>query len=155
MNKPANLQDIIDAIEMQFDETRNFLNLKTGEVITVSVEALRAAEEEEPFDDLPDWQQEEIEIAIDVVENFENYKHLPMTYDINEYGMMENFCYELKNEEQQDGLLDAIRGRGAFRRFKDKVIYYGIEQEWYAFRDEQYKQVAINWCNDHEIQYRE
>ncbi|MFP5108964.1 hypothetical protein ACSU6B_19675 [Neobacillus sp. C211] len=54
-----------------------FLNIETGEFILVTSEELRAAEEEEPFDHLPDWQQEDRKVAIDVIENFENYKELP------------------------------------------------------------------------------
>jgi len=67
--------------------------------------------------------------------------------------MMEDFCYELKNQRHKDTLLDAIRGKGAFRRFKDKVHYLGIEEEWYSFRDGRYKQTAIEWCNNHDVRY--
>lgn len=155
MKQPVNLQDIIGGMELQFDGSRNLLNLTTGEVITVSDQDLRTAEEDEPFDDLPDWQQEDIRTAIDILENFENYEELPTKYEINEYEMMEDFSYELTNQRQKNELLDAIRGRGAFRRFKDKVINLGIEQEWYVYRDKKYKEKAIEWCKDHELEYKE
>lgn len=155
MKKPVNLQDIIGGMEMQFDESRNLLNLKTGEVITVSDEGLRMAEDDEPFDDLPEWQQENIKTAIDVFENYEHYEEIPSKYDINEYEMMEDFSYELKNERHKETLLDAIRGRGAFRRFKDKVNFFGIEQVWYTYRDQKYKEKAIEWCKDLGLEYKE
>ncbi len=116
-------------MELQFDGTGTYLNLKTGEVISVSDEDIQTAEEDEPIDHLPDWQQENIKTAIDVLENFENYEELPTKFDINEYEMMEDFCYALKNERQSETLLDAIRGRGAFRRFKDQVHFFEIEEE--------------------------
>ncbi|XID94896.1 UPF0158 family protein [Paenibacillaceae bacterium WGS1546] len=147
------LQDIIDGMDFQFDGMSTYLNLTNGEVISVSGDDIRIAEEDKPIDDLPDWQQDNIEAAIDVIENYENYKELPTKFDINEYSMMENFCYELKNHDQRDLLLDAINGRGAFRRFKDKVYQLGIEKDWFAFRDEQYKQVAIDWCDEHGITF--
>ena len=70
------LKDIIEELEIQFEESRSFLNIKTGEIVLVTSEDLSAAEDEEPFDHLVDWKQENREIAIDVVENFENYKEL-------------------------------------------------------------------------------
>jgi len=108
--------------------TSAYLNLKTGEVFSVSDDDFRTAEEEEAVDHLPDWQQEDIKTAIDVLENFDDYK---------------------------DTLLDAIRGKGAFRRFQDKIRHLGVEAEWYAFRNGQYQQIAVKWCNNHNINYIE
>jgi len=155
MEKPVKLKEIMDGMDLQFDEFRTFLNIKKGEVITVSQEALRLAEDEEPTDHLPEWQQNDIRAAIDVVENFDDYIDLPDRYEINEYEMMEDFCYTLTSQRDQDSLLDAIRGKGAFRRFKDLVGYIGIEKKWYAFRDDRYKQVAIDWCDAHNVKYVE
>ncbi len=153
MKAKVNLRDIIDGMEMQFDEWNTYLNRNTGEVISVSQDALRAAEEDEPLDHLPDWQQEEMKIAIDVIENFENYVELPTKYDINEYQMMEDFCYAFSDGNKKNKLLNAIRGRGAFRRFKDLVSQLNLEEEWYAFRDNAYKEIAIRWCQDYDLEY--
>ncbi|WP_410511505.1 UPF0158 family protein [Paenibacillus sp. BR2-3] len=155
MNKPINLQEIIDGMEMQVEGTSAYLNLKTGEVISVSDEDIRTAEEDEPFSHLRDWQLENIITAIDVLENFEKYEELPSTFDINEYLMMNDFCYEVDDQRRRDSLFEAIQGKGAFRRFKDKVNHLGIEQEWYAYRDRRYKQIAIDWCNDLNLKYIE
>jgi hypothetical protein len=57
-------------------------------------------------------------IAIDVVENFEYYLELPNKYDVNEYEIMEEFCLTVSDQRKQDSLLRAIKGKGAFRRFK-------------------------------------
>jgi hypothetical protein len=47
--------------------------------------------------------------------------------------------------------LTSLQGKGAFRRFKDNVILLGIEKDWYSFRDERYKQFAIEWCQENDI----
>ncbi|GIN56024.1 hypothetical protein J8TS2_03430 [Lederbergia ruris] len=154
MKAKVNLRDIIDGMEMQFDEWNTYLNRSTGEVLSVSQNDLRAAEEDEPIDHLPDWQQEDLKIAIDVVENFENYVELPTKYDINEYQMMEDFCYVLSDGNKKNKLLNAIRGRGAFRRFKDLVFQLDLEEEWYTFRDNAYKEIAIRWCQDYDLEYK-
>ena len=140
---------------MHFDEFRSFVNIRTGEVISISSEALRNAEEleEDEITKLSDWVKDEIRLAIDIVENFDDYIGLPERYEINEYDMMERFCYSLPNKMQADVLLDAINGRGAFRRFKDKVISLGLDDQWYKFRDECYREFTIQWCNDNDIGY--
>lgn len=137
---------------MQFYDS-TYLNVKEGVVVQVSNEDLRIAEEEESFDQLPDWQQENIKIAIDIFENFNNYIELPTKFDINEYEMMEDFCYSLTSDKDKNRLLNAINVRGAFRRFKDEIIRLGVRDEWFAFRDERIKKIAIEWCNDHVIEF--
>lgn len=151
------LQEIIDGMEMQFEGTNTYLCRRTGEIVSVSEDDLRAAEEieEDEIQKLRDWQQDNIRLAMDVVENFEDYEELPTQFEINEYEMMEDFCYSIKDNRKKDVLLNAIRGRGAFRRFKDKVDHLGISEEWYQYRNECYKRKAIEWCNDNGLEYEE
>lgn len=142
-------------MDIQFDEWNTYLNLRTGEVISVTQGDLRAAEEDEPYDDLPDWQQEARELAIDIFENYDDYEELPTKFDINEYDIMEDYCYSIENQKTRSLLLNAIQGRGAFRRFKDKIHELGIEEKWYAYRDARLREIAIEWCEDHGIEYIE
>ncbi|MCZ2846300.1 MAG: hypothetical protein O2U61_07410 [Candidatus Bathyarchaeota archaeon] len=48
------LEDIIEGLEFQSSEMRSFLNLRNGEVITVTDEELRDAEDEEPIEKFPE-----------------------------------------------------------------------------------------------------
>jgi hypothetical protein len=50
-------------------------------------------------------------------------------------------------------LLDKIRGSGAFRRFKDTVYRYGIEKDWFRFKDEAYKEIAVSWLTSYGFDY--
>lgn len=148
MNIQVKLKDIVDEMEIQFDDSRSMFNIKTGQIVLVTTEDLIAAEDEKPFDHLPEWQQENRMVAIDVVENFENYIELPTKYEINEYEMMEDFCLTVSDQRKQNTLLRAIRGKGAFRRFKDKIIEFEMEDQWYSYRGECLKEIAIEWCQD-------
>jgi hypothetical protein len=116
---------------------------------------LRAVEDKKPIDYLPEWEQENRRIAIDVVDNSENYIELPTKYEVNEYEIMEGFCLIVSDHHKQDSLLRAISGKGAFKRFKDKILDFGIEDQWYSYRDERFKQIAIEWCQDNNISYIE
>jgi hypothetical protein len=155
MSTQVKLKDIIEEMEIQFEESHSFLNIKTGEIVLVTSEDLRAAEDEKPFDHIPEWEQENRMIAIDVVENFENYLDLPTKYEVNEYEIMENFCLTVSDQRKQESLLKAIKGKGAFRRFKDKIIDFEIEDQWYSYRDECFKQIAIEWCLENNINFIE
>jgi Uncharacterised protein family (UPF0158) len=155
MNIQVKLKDIIEEMEIQFEESRSLLNIKTGEIVLVVSEDLRDAEDDKPFDHLPEWEQENKMTAIDVVENFENYIELPTKYEVNEYEIMENFCLNVSDQRKQETLFRAIKGKGAFRRFKDKVIDFEIEDQWYLFRDECFRQIAIEWCQQNKINFIE
>jgi hypothetical protein len=155
MSIQVKLKDIIEEMEIQFEESRSLLNITTGEIVLVSSEDLRAAEDEKPFDHLPEWEQENRINAMDVVENFENYIELPTKYEVNEYEIIEDFCLTVSNQRKQESLLRAIKGKDAFRRFKDKIIDLEMEDEWYSYREERFKQIAIEWCQDNEINFIE
>jgi hypothetical protein len=123
--------------------------------VIVTSEELVAAEDQEPFDHLSEWERENRKIAIDVMENFGNYIELPIKYDLNEYKIMEDFCLSVSDSRMQDSLLKAIRGKGAFRRFKDKIVTFDIEDQWYSYQNERFKQIVIKWCGNNQLNYIE
>jgi hypothetical protein len=148
------LSDIIEGLEFQSDECFSYLNTATGEVVSVTTEELRAAEEDASLEDFPDWQHDAIRIAKDIVET-DHYLQLSDQFEIHEYSIMERFCLSIDDEDMRDDLCDAIRGRGAFRRFKDRMQVYGMAEEWYQYRDTALREMAIAWCEAHGIAYAE
>ncbi|HWR52739.1 MAG TPA: UPF0158 family protein [Bryobacteraceae bacterium] len=155
MHATVLLTDIIDALDMQFDETSSFLNLDTGRVETVSHDLLSHAEEsggdEEP--NLPDWQREEWEIAKRIVVT-DRFIRLPSKFDVHEWGIMQDFARSVASDRIRDDLLNAIHGSGAFRHFKDRIRRHGIEQAWFTFRAEALRQLALEWCEEHDILWK-
>ncbi len=81
----------------------------------------------------------------------ENFIAIPSNYDIHEYRMMEGFILQLEDEEKERLLEDALRGRGAFRRFKGIAHDLGVIDDWYDYRKECYRAVAVHWCDTHGI----
>ena len=151
------LKDLIDGMDMQMDEYRQFLNKETGVVVSVSNEELSIAEdseEDDVFSQYPDWQREAIQQALDIDLNWENYIELPNKWEVDEYHIMEQFCDSLDNEKIATTLFSVISGKGAFRRFKDTVQRYGIENRWYSYREEALKKIALSWCEQNNISYR-
>jgi hypothetical protein len=152
--KQIKLSDLIEGMDFQSDERSAYLNLITGEVVSVTDEELRAAENDAPLEDFPEWQHDAIRMAGEIVAT-DHYLPLPDRFEINEYRIMERFSLSIDDEDMQDDLCDAIRGRGAFRRFKDKIHWYGIAEEWYRYRDAALREIAVAWCEAHGIAYTE
>lgn len=146
------LKDLVEAMEFQTDESASFLNRETAEVVTIADEEFRAAEENEPTDDMPDWMQEIVGVARQVL-NSEAYLQLPSKFDIHEYRIIERFCLSQRDETLREELYSGIKGRAAFRRFKELIHQHDISDEWYRYRDEALNQIAIYWCEEHSIDY--
>ena len=69
--------------------------------------------------------------------------------------IMESFVEELPPGNAQNELAGAIRNREAFRRFKNGIRYFGIEQQWYDYLAEAYRETAIRWCRDNGLEYED
>lgn len=153
MSVQVNLQEIVDEMDMDSYDLLRLIDTTTGKLVFLLREFLTYAEDGEPRDDMPEWQQEEMIRATDVLEHEDKYISLPSKFDINEYGMMEDFCFMQAGSKQTE-LLNAINGKGAFRRFEDKIHELNLEDVWYAFRDESYKEIAIDFCKLHGLEYK-
>ena len=152
--KEIKLEDIVEHIEMASDNGRSFLNFETGDIVYVSDEIFEIAdgiedvEDPDEFNDCQDWMVDDIKIAYDILFGAEHYAQLPDQNDIDEYSMMEKFAIDYPDEEISDELYNAIKGRGAFRYFKDTLLRYGIRDNWFRYRDEQIKSIALEWLNE-------
>jgi hypothetical protein len=152
MTARVNLHDLAQELQIQTDGWNGFLHKPTGEFVGLQDEALSAAEEGTSDEEFADWEQEEIELAKRIIETDE-YIALPSKWDIHEYNMMEDFCLAIENEKMRDVFLHAIRGKGAFRRFRDLAERAGVMKNWFEFRDEAYEEFAKEWCEKNDIPY--
>ena len=143
-NKPVKLDDLVSEIELQIDDTFTFINTKTGEVITLMREELGAAEDEKPLEKFPEWQRENIEKAICVIEDEDGvYVDFTLRNDFNEYEIMEELIVSHKDQNIREELYESIQGRGAFRRFKDGIIEHGVDKQWYKYKENKIKESVI------------
>ncbi len=149
------LDDIIEGMEFQSDERHSFLDKRTGEVVSLSDEEIQAAEDNEPIEDFPEWQQDLIKIAKDILAETGDYIGLPSKFDIHEYSIMERFCLSIDDPEISDTLYSLIKGSSAFRRFKDALYEYNLSDDWYKYRDNRLKEIATEWCEENGIEFEE
>ena len=130
------LSKIIDGLEMVDDIVDCYYNPEKDEVFLSDI------------GEYGDLTEDEID------ELFEESIILPTQYEINEYQMMVDFIDTIENLEIKNNLQKLIQGKGAFRRFKDYCFEMDIIQDRYKFRDERYKEIAIDWCKQNELEYK-
>jgi len=69
------------------------------------------------------------------------------------YQDMADFADGISDERAGRRFARAIRGKGAFRRFKDELYeeYPELLPAWYAFRDARAQRRAVEWLVDNDI----
>lgn len=154
MKRPVNINVIIEALEFVSDQTEVYLNTRTGEIFTIPDQVIPETEMEEDDADFQEMQKEIREKAREELSSDE-YILLPDFLDIDEYRIMEDFCLTLKDDQLSLVMCNSIRGKGAFKRFKEYIYRYGLADKWYQFREDVLRQKARKWCEDMGIPYFE
>lgn len=130
------LDKIIDGLKMVDNITDCYYNPEKDEIFLSNI-----GEYEELTED-------------EIDELFEKSIILPTQYEVNEYQIMEGFIDTIDNLEIKNNLHRLIQGKGAFRRFKDYCFELNIIQDWYNYKEEKYKEIAIKWCKQNELEYK-
>jgi Uncharacterised protein family (UPF0158) len=64
------------------------------------------------------------------------------------------FSNTVVDDQVKELLLRQIRGRGAFRRFKDELDRSGLLDRWYEFKRNALREQAIEWCTENDIPFK-
>lgn len=151
----VSLRELVDELKILTSEHHAFLDQVTGKIIIITDEDISTVENGDSVEGRQEWEQEIFEQTKKVLSS-NDYLELPSRFDIHEYNIIERFCSSFPDEQISEELLDKIRGgSGAFRRFKDTISRYGIEQEWFKFQDEAYREIVISWLKHHKFAYSE
>ncbi|HEM6146950.1 TPA: UPF0158 family protein [Streptococcus suis] len=134
----VSFQDVVDSLQMISQGDRYYYDSRIDELVYLSVGEFRIESRE--------GLEEELEE--DVMGRF---IRLPTYYDFNPYTFMERYVYHLPDGDLSDRLSQAIRGRGAFRRFKNELERCDRLEEWYAFETQCYKELVLEWCQENKI----
>ncbi|MBN1430073.1 MAG: hypothetical protein JXB07_17010 [Anaerolineae bacterium] len=162
MSATISLRSIVGELSFMMDGFVTYLNKETGAIVTVSQEDLDYVENEPIAEDdeehdgdaraLPGWEPEAAE-EVHAIVTSDDYLKLPSKFDVHEYAIMEEFCYTIGDDDRRFQFLNAIHGSGAFRRFKDTLHYHNMADDWYRFRDNALKKIAVEWLEDNSLKY--
>ena len=125
MPLPVQLKDVVNEMEFGGNEWTAYVNRKTGEVTSFPNDLL--SYEGEVGTAVGEWDEEMVADCKRILDD-KDFVELPGEHEIHEYAIMERFCLSVENEQHRERLLDAISGKGAFRRFKDVLMSYAADQ---------------------------
>ena len=146
--KIVDLNELIEALDLQSDFLSFFLDKDTNEIITLTEDEIADVEEGNFSLD-----REELVFAKEVLDFPDRYLELP--WNLNKKGLMEEFCLSLDNEESKEALLELIQEADAFGQFNTAVYLHQVEDQWLAYIHGKLKVIAINWCKENNLSYTE
>ena len=123
-----------DAFENNAPEVHSYLHMSTGEVIRV-------------VDGIADPAMH-ARIAQDAT-----YLRIDPVSSREQYRWMERFIATVEDSEFRTKLVQAIDGKGAFRRFKDVLMSFPVDRErWFQFRSERLRTCMEAWLTAHGVE---
>lgn len=136
---PIRWAELEMAFERNSPDTESFLDLETGEVVTVSQGATDYAE-----------QRTKVQTGGD------NFLRIEPVSSREQYKWMERFVTGVTDEPLKERLIIAIDGKGAFRRFKDVLLNYPVDRErWFSYRGDLLHWHMARWLERESIEAKE
>jgi len=145
----VDLNELVSEMEMGENiELAGYLDTETGEIISMPDEVMRSVEDgEEKIERLPDWEQELVETAENILGDEKNrFLLIPKSESREGYETMAAFANSVRGKGLRDKLAIALNGKGAFRRFRSVLNEHPDElEQWYTFKDDWMRAEAIKW----------
>jgi hypothetical protein len=130
---PVAWEALEDGFENNAPEVHSYLHTHTGEVIRI-------------VDGIADPEMHRR------VMGDTNYLRVEPVSSREQYRWMERFIATVEEGELRDKLVQAIDGKGAFRRFKDVLMSFPVDRErWFTFRSERLRSCMEGWLETHRI----
>jgi hypothetical protein len=123
------------AFEHNAPETHSYLDLQTGQVLTIN-----------------DTRPEDAEKRQLIRHTEGRFVHLDPASSREQYRWMERFVQSVEDESLKERLILAIDGKGAFRRFKDVLLSYPVERDrWFQYRANLLHIYINHWLDSQDI----
>lgn len=153
----VNISDVIECIEFETENLKHYYNKNTGIIIykESSKTSNYSAADYNRINEFEEWERELIESLYDLENNPDNYIKLPGEDEISELNMMINFCNSFNDFSIDDILNKNVDDIKKIQKIKKLIEEKNMLNDWYDFREQTEKQIAIDWCNKNNIEYIE
>jgi len=135
-----------------------FLDIETGGVVTISVDALEGAKSslykgDELIDessletfDMPEWMEDEVELAIRIFSEKQRHVRIPERESQDVYALMKRFTEGIDELMPHDELSAALNSPNSFSRFKKTLSNFPeYRQKWFALNAGAMKKTITEW----------
>lgn len=134
----VDLKDLVAAFA-QSDVRQGYVDIRAGKVVMMA-------------DDMAE--EEAMHHAFAMEEDWEHYIPIPNVMDEDETAMMHAFAESRPREDVKERLREALQGTGAVTRFRHQVRHLLLKPAWEAFKQDYLMQVARDWCEENDVEYR-
>jgi hypothetical protein len=165
---PIDLEDLKLVWSGGFEEMVHYLDRETGEVVSITgdtqrlldallarmedastacvLESVLAAIQDQPW---PQWQRQAVSAAALVeLTGGNRFLGIPQADSQEAYDDRVAFVQTVRNAQVHAQLQDALRGKGAFGRFKAVLGRHADERErWFRFEDERIHERVLEWLD--------
>lgn len=133
---PIDWDALETAVERNAPDTESFLDLTSGQVVTIIAGDPEAALRRKR-----------------VAESIESYLRIEPASSREQYRWMERFVGSVADTALRERLIISIDGKGAFRRFKDVLLAYPAERErWFSYRADLLHWHIHNWLTENDLE---
>ena len=144
------LGDLAMALTMNESyEMKNYIDLTDGCITNIMDEFMLDDITDNELEKYNDWQREMILtyrdhdlIEIESISTHESFE------------IMESFA-DSQPEDVCNGLFDALNRRHPFSNFQTAVRNLGVLQEWYDFKNNAEREIAVQWLKDNDLEFVE
>jgi Uncharacterised protein family (UPF0158) len=152
MRPAVKIDDLTESLAMDLPESTAWLDRATGRVWIIDNRVMAVAEGDSlDEEELSDWHEDQLAAARALFSESGRGIKLPTAFDFHEYRHMERFIGTLPESLAANQLWRAIKGRGAFRHFKDTAHRLDLIDAWYTYRDDALRQFMLSWARAHDI----
>lgn len=138
LNMKVDLKELAAAFA-QSDVRQGYVDIRDGKVVMMA-------------DDLAE--RDAMHYALAMEEDWEHYIPIPNIMDEDETAMMHAFAESRPREDVKERLREALQGTGAVTRFHHQVRHLLLKPAWEAFKQDYLMQVARDWCEENDVEYR-
>lgn len=127
------VDELIMAFEDQGSDLQHFLDIQTGEVLSV-------------FEDMPEEGPESLDPDPD------RYLLIEPVPSWMGYEIRRDFVDTLAEGKVRLELARALQQRHPFRRFKDVLLNYPeVREDWFRFHEQAFMKIIQTWLDDHGV----
>ncbi len=125
-------ESLAKAIEDNVQQKRSFLDIETGEIVSVFVDLIERGQ---------DQSARRIAAGLDT-----RYVLIPSIASRESFAEMERFVETIADKRLAAELARALEGEGAFRKFRDALRMHSTELDrWYAEKDARLDKTIETW----------
>jgi hypothetical protein len=147
---PVSLAEVVDQFESIFEDGSVFVDVSSGAVLGLSENELEAIQTGDAVSlGIPEGDLDTMRRAYDSPTLVE----VMSRGDFDELSVMASFAESQPVAAIRNRLIDALRGRKPFRRFKDAIDAAGVRDKWFAWREDMLEEALRLALDDWEIPY--